>query len=432
MFFVRGSHRTGFGHLTVDHFQFADNGLQEPVEIDSSVHTPSLLYNPTSQQETLRNLPSSLKPRGIYPKDYKRKKEERRDAHDDNDDESKVSLFPRTDVTSCVLHHEPGCKRHSWPRRVVIARAKRRRCGDEEVTSHGGGARGVEEDSDGAQSWRAVWVTKSSSDIEILCIRPADDSPHGDQLKELMSEIQGLRSQFQALQMRRELSALRSDMLQAKSLLADAGSRRDDLPGEDASKQGSDFAGRTVEAGVVQNIPSILSSGSVYERCGHGGCPNDTEMVYTGIIGGSSHDQTGAAANALCLPLEPVLVNNPGTPHVTLIVGAELEVTPLAQHDLDPLCAVCRTPRPTVVMVPAANACQLGWTLEYSGYLMAGHNTHPGASQFICIDKQQQTRMASDKNENGRLFYYSTGICGSLPCPPYQAGKVFPCVVCSK
>ncbi|XP_025107371.1 uncharacterized protein LOC112572065 [Pomacea canaliculata] len=257
-------------------------------------------------------------------------------------------------------------------------------------------------------------------------------SPHGDQLKELMSEIQGLRSQFQALQMRRELSALRSDMLQAKSLLADAGSRRDDLPGEDASKQGSDFAGRTVEAGVVQNIPSILSSGSVYERCGHGGCPNDTEMVYTGIIGGSSHDQTGAAANALCLPLEPVLVNNPGTPHVTLIVGAELEVTPLAQHDLDPLCAVCRTPRPTVVMVPAANACQLGWTLEYSGYLMAGHNTHPGASQFICIDKQQQTRMASDKNENGRLFYYSTGICGSLPCPPYQAGKVFPCVVCSK
>lgn len=88
-----------------------------------------------------------------------------------------------------------------------------------------------------------------------------DFSPHGDLLKELMSEIQGLRSQFQALQMRRELSALRSDMLQAKSLLADAGSRLDDLPGEDASKQGSDLAGRTVEAGVVQNIPSILSSG---------------------------------------------------------------------------------------------------------------------------------------------------------------------------
>lgn len=76
-----------------------------------------------------------------------------------------------------------------------------------------------------------------------------------------MSEIQGLRSQFQALQMRRELSALRSDMLQAQSMLADAGSRLDDLPGEDASRQGSDLAGRTVEAGVVQNIPSILSSG---------------------------------------------------------------------------------------------------------------------------------------------------------------------------
>lgn len=76
-----------------------------------------------------------------------------------------------------------------------------------------------------------------------------------------MSEIQGLRSQFQALQIRRELSALRSDMLQAQSMLADAGSRRDDLPGDEASRQASDLAGRAVEAGVVQNIPSILSSG---------------------------------------------------------------------------------------------------------------------------------------------------------------------------
>lgn len=97
-------------------------------------------------------------------------KEERRGALDHNDDESKVGLFLPPDVTSCFLHHEPGCKRHSWPRRVVIARAKRRWCGDEEVTSHGGRARGNEEDSDGAQSWRAVRVTKVSVGHKVQCV----------------------------------------------------------------------------------------------------------------------------------------------------------------------------------------------------------------------------------------------------------------------
>lgn len=35
---------------------------------------PSLLYNPTSQQDAVRNLPSSLEPTGIYQKITKAKK----------------------------------------------------------------------------------------------------------------------------------------------------------------------------------------------------------------------------------------------------------------------------------------------------------------------------------------------------------------------
>ncbi|PVD25120.1 hypothetical protein C0Q70_15618 [Pomacea canaliculata] len=217
-------------------------------------------------------------------------------------------------------------------------------------------------------------------------------SPHPNVLKEVTSEIQALRSQFQALQMQRELSVLRSDILLAQSaMLADTGSRRSAMLEDDASKSVS--VGRTAESenGVAQNIPFTLNTGSLYERWGNEMCPNDTELVYSGIIAGSEHQHPGAAANALCLPLTPVLENNPGVGTVTVIYGAELQVAPLPKHDLDPRCAVCRAPRATVAMVPAANACHRGWTLEYAGYIMAGHHTHPAATDFsLC--RQGATR----------------------------------------
>ncbi|XP_025108159.1 short-chain collagen C4-like [Pomacea canaliculata] len=246
-------------------------------------------------------------------------------------------------------------------------------------------------------------------------------SPHQNFLREVTSEIQALRSQFQGLQVQRELSVLRSDLLAQSAMLADTGSKP---------------VGRTPqisnERPRVADISTIMNTGAVYERWGNSGCPNGTELVYSGLIGGSHFTHTGAAANALCLPLNPVLENNPGVNHVAYIYGAELELTPLPKNDLDPLCAVCRSPRATIVMVPAASACLAGWTVEYSGYLMAGHHTHTAATEYICVDREQHTRTGSDKNDNGKYFYYVTAECGSLPCPPYVSGKVLPCVVCSK
>ncbi|XP_025108538.1 uncharacterized protein LOC112572846 isoform X2 [Pomacea canaliculata] len=237
-------------------------------------------------------------------------------------------------------------------------------------------------------------------------VQCGSQSPHPNVLQEVTSEIQALRSQFQGLQVQRELSVLRSDLLLAQSaMLADTGSKP---------------VGRTPQTGAV------------YERWGNSGCPNGTELVYSGLIGGSHFTHTGAAANALCLPLNPVLENNPGASTLTVIYGAELELTPLPKHNLDPLCAVCRSPRATILMVPAASACLPGWTVEYSGYLMAGYYSHTAATEYICVDREQHTRTGSDKNDDGKLFYYVTVMCGSLPCPPYENGKVFPCVVCSK
>lgn len=82
-------------------------------------------------------------------------------------------------------------------------------------------------------------------------------------------EIQGLRSQFRALQMQRELSALRSEILLAQSaMLPDTGSRRSAIPEDDASQPGAESAGRGAEGGnerpgVTRNIPSTLSTGLV-------------------------------------------------------------------------------------------------------------------------------------------------------------------------
>ena len=69
-----------------------------------------------------------------------------------------------------------------------------------------------------------------------------------------------------------------------------------------------------------------------------------------------------------------------------LIYGGEYEFGPRSKeffgeeiYHQDVPCAVCKTKRPNVLMIP-------GWTMEYKGYLVGGHHAHPAASAFICLD----------------------------------------------
>nr|KAG5702864.1 hypothetical protein BaRGS_019083 [Batillaria attramentaria] len=149
-------------------------------------------------------------------------------------------------------------------------------------------------------------------------------------------------------------------------------------------------------------------------------------------MGGSHYSAQGAAVNALCLPLNPVYDGHPVTQYVTQLYGAEYQVRPEAKNNQDPLCAVCLSPRPYTVMVPATNTCHPGWTVEYTGYLMAGHHSLDAETEFICMDAKQDARIDSNADLNGNLFYYTVSTCGSLPCPPYEEGKIVTCVVCSK
>ena len=82
-------------------------------------------------------------------------------------------------------------------------------------------------------------------------------------------------------------------------------------------------------------------------------------------------------------------------------------------------------------MIPGRNICYDGWTLEYNGYLVADrHDFH--ATEYVCLDLHPDTIVGGNNNDDGALFYFVEGICGSLECPPYVDGRELTCAVCSK
>jgi len=115
--------------------------------------------------------------------------------------------------------------------------------------------------------------------------------------------------------------------------------------------------------------------------------------------------------------------------------GAEYQVTnPLRSdtHDSDVPCAVCYVPtRSTVYMLPAKYTCPLGWTREYYGFLMSERHNH-ARSTFSCVDRSLVPVPSSSANHDGFLFYTVEGVCGSLPCPPYDRNRELSCAVCTR
>ena len=57
---------------------------------------------------------------------------------------------------------------------------------------------------------------------------------------------------------------------------------------------------------------------------------------------------------------------------------------------------------------------------------------HKHSSEFICVDGNSEYVHGSKSNLDGALLYPVEGVCGSLPCPPYVAGRELTCAVCTK
>ncbi|XP_069112544.1 short-chain collagen C4-like [Argopecten irradians] len=185
---------------------------------------------------------------------------------------------------------------------------------------------------------------------------------------------------------------------------------------------------------------SAEKRGVVYVRWGRKDCKgNGTELVYSGFAGGSYYGHTGAAAEYVCLPPEPMWgprKHNPSYP-TALMYGSEYEdpvLFGMPNHNEEVPCAVCRSSSfSTSIMIPARTTCYPGWEEAYTGNLASGSNDHAASSEYVCVDEHPQALMGGGTtDDNGKLFYQVRTRCGSLKCPPYENDRVISCVVCLK
>ncbi|XP_069131815.1 uncharacterized protein [Argopecten irradians] len=193
---------------------------------------------------------------------------------------------------------------------------------------------------------------------------------------------------------------------------------------------------------LIQAENVFNKAGSTFVRWGRTDCPvNVTELVYSGYAGGSWYNHQGAAAGHLCLPSDPEWLNTTVVPDddTGRIYGAEYQGNMGhtmfgSTRDEDVPCAVCRpTFFASSLMIPARKTCYSGWTKAYSGTLVSGDYDHPAATEYVCMDENDEPIVGgADRNDNGLLFYGVKAFCGSLRCPPYKQDAFIACVVCMK
>ena len=185
---------------------------------------------------------------------------------------------------------------------------------------------------------------------------------------------------------------------------------------------------------------------TTYTRWGRTSCPgNGSYTVYDGFAGGSHYTHKGGASSMLCLPKDPDWdsgkTSDKTDPNVGLIYGAEYQdgqgrsdqLFGENHYEQDVPCAVCDVEkRSAILMIPGKSKCYPGWTLEYSGYLMAGYYDYNGGTDYYCVDKDPENLPNGTKNDNGYLLYFVEAHCGSLRCPPYANGRELQCAVCTK
>ncbi len=215
---------------------------------------------------------------------------------------------------------------------------------------------------------------------------------------------------------------------------------RDGLPGRDGVQGPPGSQGRDGSPGS----PGPKSGGAIYTRWGKSTCPQveDTEMLYSGITGGTYYNQEGGGANYLCMPKDPeystTLTYQGGVRGHAFIHGAEYELPLQGSHDHNVPCAVCYvSTRPTVIMIPAKASCPSSWIREYYDYIMterkkAYNSDIRGRTMFECVDRDQEPFIGSHPNTDGVLFHHVEAACNGLPCPPYNQNKELNCVVCTK
>ncbi|XP_071175164.1 uncharacterized protein [Mytilus edulis] len=179
--------------------------------------------------------------------------------------------------------------------------------------------------------------------------------------------------------------------------------------------------------------------GVTYVRWGKKTCPENSDIVYTGQVGGNYYTNKGGGSNWLCLPNDPENGNVSSNGYDGLY-GAEYHIDssnnpsgfPANLNNKEVPCSVCRRKgKVSVLMIPGRKSCYKGWKSEYNGFLMSAHKNHITAD-FICMDGDAEPLNNRSSNKDGALFYPVRAKCGSLRCPPYKDNIEVLCTVCTK
>lgn len=170
-----------------------------------------------------------------------------------------------------------------------------------------------------------------------------------------------------------------------------------ELKGTDASNSSNN----------LENVKGVS-----FTRWGYSGCPEMTELVYSGRM-------VNILSNAIphCFPLNPTYPSE-----LDRIQRQDLmQKTDEGNYSIP--CAVCYSSRhSTVIMQPAKHTCTNGWSAMYTGLLVANK------ASLLCMDNVLQESRIKTINR----YHYVKASCDLLPCPPYDDKSNLTCTVCIK
>jgi len=117
---------------------------------------------------------------------------------------------------------------------------------------------------------------------------------------------------------------------------------RDGLPGRDGLQGPAGPPGKDGKQGK-KGPSGPLNGMTSYTRWGSRTCPNDTDLVYTGVTGGNVWNHGGGGANFLCMPMN----SDYELPHIPgirgdMYIGVVGYANPIKEtHSALTACSVC-------------------------------------------------------------------------------------------
>ncbi len=173
-----------------------------------------------------------------------------------------------------------------------------------------------------------------------------------------------------------------------------------------------------------QNTQLSASLGVVYTQWGGTGCNNNnTDVLYSGMMGGTGLSDTNGGSSHLCLSSDPQYDQHPSS---NILEFDFVSVSSYESSSTDSVsCSVCSVPSHTQLLtISGKTSCPEGWALGYSGYLMSGrvHRT-----EFVCVDHEGVTGSLGVD-----VLSYVKILCDNLSCPPYHQDRRLNCAVCTK